>query len=190
MSSARWSPRKVAERATQGGVAQIAKARSVRGRTNPALKDLHVLVGAWDMALSNARFLSEPTATVHLPVLVKWTDGGDFLVIRQGSKASGAPHATWLIGRDDTGNEHVVLYCDDRHVSRVYRMRFKNGDWSIWRDAPGFHQRFTGKLSKDGNTITATWEMSSDDGTTWEHDFDLTYRRVRRRLSKSKRTSR
>jgi CBS domain-containing protein len=32
-------------------------------------------------------------------------------------------------------------------------------------------------LSEDGNTISGAWEKS-DDGSTWEHDFDLTYTRV------------
>jgi hypothetical protein len=38
-------------------------------------------------------------------------------------------------------------------------------------------QRFTGMVSEDGSTITGTWELSPD-GSTWEHDFDLTYTRT------------
>jgi hypothetical protein len=40
-----------------------------------------------------------------------------------------------------------------------------------------FWQRFTGELSPDGSTITGRWETSQD-GSTWEHDFDLIYRKV------------
>lgn len=52
------------------------------------------------------------------------------------------------------------------------------GVWKLWRDAPGFYQRFTGNFSTDGQTITARWENSSD-GKNWEHDFDLVYTKVK-----------
>jgi hypothetical protein len=40
-----------------------------------------------------------------------------------------------------------------------------------------FRQRFTGTFSQDENTISGAWDKRLD-GTGWEHDFDLTYRRV------------
>lgn len=40
-----------------------------------------------------------------------------------------------------------------------------------------FSQRFTGTFSDDGRTIQGRWETCHD-GSTWEHDFDLVYRRV------------
>lgn len=49
--------------------------------------------------------------------------------------------------------------------------------WRLWRAAPGFHQRFTGRLSEDGQTIRGRWEMS-EDGREWRTDFDLTYTRT------------
>jgi hypothetical protein len=36
------------------------------------------------------------------------------------------------------------------------------------------HQRFTGTLSADGDTVDGRWEMSKD-GVTWNLDFELTY---------------
>jgi hypothetical protein len=61
-------------------------------------------------------------------------------------------------------------------------MTFRDGVWTLLRDAPdftplNFWQRFTGELSADGGTIRGRWETSQD-GSTWEHDFDLTYRKV------------
>ena len=71
-----------------------------------------------------------------------------------------------------------MLYFDSRGISRVYQMSLsEDGIWKMWREAPGFFQRFTGKISKDGNTITARWERSNS-GVFWEHDFDLTYTRL------------
>jgi hypothetical protein len=144
---------------------------------NPALKNLETLVGVWDMEIANARFLPNPTDTVRGQVSFEWIEDGDFLVMRQGQRAGGSPYAAWLFARDESADEYVALYCDDRRVSRMYRMRFTGGDWQLWREAAGFCQRFKGTVSKDGNTITASWEMSRDEGKTWEHDFDLRYRR-------------
>jgi hypothetical protein len=67
-------------------------------------------------------------------------------------------------------------------VARVYEMSFDNGVWRLWRTSADFtpldfSQRFTGTFSKDASTITGRWEISHD-GTSWEHDFDLTYTKV------------
>jgi saccharopine dehydrogenase (NAD+, L-lysine-forming) len=64
----------------------------------------------------------------------------------------------------------------------VPAMTFRDGVWTLSRDSPDFspldfRQRFTGELSADGRTISGRWETSKD-GSTWEHDFDLTYRKL------------
>ena len=56
-------------------------------------------------------------------------------------------------------------------------MSVRDGVWTIWRDAPGFNQRYIGKIMDGGNTIAGQWEIS-EDGKSWEVDFDLTYRKV------------
>jgi hypothetical protein len=71
----------------------------------------------------------------------------------------------------------AVLYYDSRSVSRIYEMSFSGSVWKIWRQAPGFWQRYEGKVSNDGKTITAHWEKSSD-GTRWEHDFGVMYTKL------------
>jgi hypothetical protein len=38
-------------------------------------------------------------------------------------------------------------------------------------------QRFAAEFSPDGGTISGRWETSRN-GSSWEHDFDLTYRKV------------
>ncbi len=57
-------------------------------------------------------------------------------------------------------------------------MSFSDGMWKMWRNAPGFSQRYESAVSQDGKTITARWEKSSD-GSTWEHDFDVKYTKIR-----------
>lgn len=144
---------------------------------NPALKDLEVLVGDWNMELSNASFLPSPSDTVMGHVSIEWVEDGAFLVMYMGDRSLGTADASWLIGRDESMPNYLVLYYDARRVSRVYEMSFSDGTWKMWRNSPDFSQRFEGKFSDDGNTITARWEKSSN-GSTWEHDFDVTYTKL------------
>jgi hypothetical protein len=145
---------------------------------NPSLKRLEILVGDWDMELSNASFLPSPSDTVKGHVSFEWLEDGAFLMMYMGNKPMGTPDAMWLISRDESTSSYTVLYYDTRKVSRVYEMSMSDGTWKIWRNSPDFSQRFDGKFSDDGDIITAHWEKSSD-GSTWEHDFDVTYTKVR-----------
>jgi hypothetical protein len=143
--------------------------------TNPALASLQVLVGAWDMELSETSFLPDPDATVHGSVTFEWIQQGAALVMRMGDAAT--PAATWIIGRDESERDYHVLYADDRGVSRVYRMSFSDGTWRMWRDTPEFSQRFDAEVSAGQAEISGSWQKSVDAGTTWEHDFTVRYRR-------------
>ena len=149
----------------------------MHSQSNPALTPLEVLSGNWEMELSNASFLPDPSDTVRGPVLIEWVQDGAFLAMRMGDKPPGPPQALWLISRDDSTPNYTVLYYDARSVSRVYEMSFSEWVWKMWREAPGFWQRYESTVSKDGKTITAHWEKSSD-GFRWEHDFDVTYTKL------------
>jgi hypothetical protein len=83
---------------------------------------------------------------------------------------------TAILGLDDTTGECAMLYSDARGVFRIYRMNMTDATWTVWRAAPEFHQRFIGTLDDDGSTIRGQWE-SSPDGSAWEPDFDMVYRR-------------
>ena len=144
---------------------------------NPALQALAFLAGEWEMELSNAPFLPSPSDTIKGRVAFAWVQDGAFLVMRMGDKPPSPPTASWLIGRDEATPNYIVLYYDARSVSRIYAMSFSDRVWKMWREAPGFSQRYEGTVSTDGMTITAHWEKSSD-GVTWEHDFDVTYTKV------------
>ncbi len=144
---------------------------------NPALVELEFLSGEWDMELSNAPFLSSRNDTAHGRVIFVWVEDGAFLVMRQGAQSGTPPSARWAIGRDESSPYFKVLYCDNRGVSRIYEMSLAEGIWRLWRDDPGFSQRFEGRVSPNRKTIVAHWEKSFD-GESWEHDFDVTYRRL------------
>jgi hypothetical protein len=147
-------------------------------KPNPALKDLDVLIGKWEMELSNAAFLPDLATKIKGPVSFEWLEDKAFLIMRMGGEPSGSPSAIWLIHRDESSSDYKVFYYDDRKVSRIYEMSFSGKSWELWRQSPDFSQRFEGKISEDGNTISATWDKSND-GLKWEHDFDITYTRMK-----------
>lgn len=145
---------------------------------NPALADLSVLVGDWDMELWGASFLPTPESRVRGGhVRFEWIENGALLAMRQQSEADGPPAACWVFGRDESSADYSVFYSDSRGVSRIYSMSFSAGEWKLWRDNSEFAQRFTATLGADGRALTGRWEKSSNDGE-WEHDFYVDYIRA------------
>ena len=145
-----------------------AQADAQIAQSPPLFKDLGLLVGQWDVELI---FPSDPPGRVQEQAVFDWLEGGAFMIEHWGD-------STWIIGPDEGTDTYSILYHDGRGVSRVYQMSLNDGVWKMCRNAPGFSQRFEGTFSDDNSIITARWETSSD-GLTWEHDFDLTYTKVR-----------
>jgi hypothetical protein len=141
------------------------------------LEPLTPLVGEWRLL---AAFGDEPPADVGARVTFEWLPGGRFLGQRWEVPIPEAPDGIAIIGPDPRREgSYLQHYFDSRGVARVYRMSLEGGVWKLWRDEPDlspldFSQRFTGTFSNDGQTIAGAWEICHD-GTTWEHDFDLTY---------------
>ena len=137
---------------------------------NPALKELEALVGEWEVEVPQ---FPGPRGRA----IFEWLEGGAYLRFRADAPDP-APSATLIISRDESSETYTLLHYDSRGVSRVSQMSFGGGVWRMWREAPGFWQRFSGTLSDDGASIRAAWEKSAD-GSVWEHDFDLIYTRVK-----------
>lgn len=149
----------------------------------PALRPLELLVGAWSMHPSVD---GQPTGLGR--TTFAWSAEGAFLVQHADSEPSEIEiPAEWLanspfpsvaiIGADEDTGEFSMLYGDARSVYRVYRMTLTDDTWTVWREASGFHQRYAGRISGDGSSITGGWE-SSQDGSSWTPDFALDYRKV------------
>ena len=136
---------------------------------NPALKELEALVGEWEVEVPQ---FPGPRGRA----IFEWLEGGAYLRLRADAPDP-APSATLIISRDESSETYTLLHYDSRGVSRVYQMSFGEGVWKMWREAPGFWQRFSGTLSDDDSSIRGAWEKSPD-GSNWEHDFDLIYRKV------------
>jgi hypothetical protein len=110
--------------------------------------------------------------------------GGRHILIGHADTESADFPSTTITGLDDSSRQFTQLYADGRGVFRVYQMRFQDGVWEVWRDAPDFFQRFNGIVSEDGNTISAYWDFGSCPGTvpTW---YPPTNRAGRGRLKKT-----
>lgn len=132
------------------------------------MRAFEVLVGEW--AVEVPQFPGQ-----HGRATFAWIEEGAFLRLRSEAPEP-APDATWIIGSDDSADSCTALYHDSRGVARVYRMSLDAGVWRIWRDAPGFCQRYVGTLRAEGE-IRGAWEKSAD-GSVWEKDFDMFYTRV------------
>ena len=146
-------------------------------KSNLALDQLAPLLGEWNMEITSVSSFKDPSAVVRGHSSFTWLESGAFLIQRSEIPNSDFPTSTSVMGPDDEAGTYRMLYYDSCGVSRIYRMTFSGGIWTLWRDFPGFSQRFHGTFSEDGRTITAYWEKSTD-STNWEHDFDLAYTRV------------
>jgi hypothetical protein len=107
----------------------------------------------------------------------EWLDGEQFVVWRSHYDHPKIPDAITVVGVTD--GELSMHYFDSRGVYRVYAASLDQQTWRYWRDAsaPDFSQRFTGTFSADGNTITGRGQLCRD-GSTWEDDLVLDYRRI------------
>ena len=146
---------------------------------SPEMAPLEPLVGEWSV---EALFPGAPPSDLRGRTVFEWMTGGRFLVERSEVPIDEAPDGLCVIGLDGNGPGYLQHYFDSRGVARVYRMGFGDGVWTLSRSTADFSpldfsQRFTGTVSDDGNTINARWETSHDH-STWEHDFELVYRRI------------
>ena len=142
------------------------------------LEQLSPFIGEWDLVVS----LPSPDEVTARATL-EWTLDGRFLLQRTEISIPEAPNTLSIIGPDPRGDAYAQHYFDTRGVVRVYAMTFEDGVWTLRRESPdfsdlSFHQRYEGTFSEDGNTIDGHWDISHDEGATWERDFDLVYRRV------------
>ena len=134
-------------------------------------------MGEWNVEITSMSFHADKTAVARGRTTFEWIENGAFLIQRSEVPNSDFPRSTSVIGPDDTVETYCMLYFDSRGVSRIYQMSLSGNDWRLWRDFPGFSQRFIATFSDDRNMITARWEKSSD-GSNWELDFEETYIRV------------
>ncbi|MEO3927885.1 hypothetical protein ABGB07_29040 [Micromonosporaceae bacterium B7E4] len=144
---------------------------------NTEMAKLDGLVGEWTTTLSDAWFLEPPGSTVPGTGTIQWL-GESLLVVRLQFGVDRHAHSelSLVLGRSDPNDRFVALYQDDRGVCRRYAMTFDGGRWTMVREDPDMHQRFTAEIEQD--RILGRWEASEDAGRTWRKDYDLTFVRA------------
>ncbi len=156
--------------------------------SDPAFKPLNRLVGTWT---TEATHPAVPGVVVHGTAIVEWLEGEQFLIHRARTDHPDFPDAVSIIGfteRDRVDNVPSINpasadkpslrmhYFDSRGVFRVYEVSIDDESWRLWRDAPGFSQRFNGRVADRGDTIVGCWQLRRDE-LHWDDDLDITYRR-------------
>jgi hypothetical protein len=143
-----------------------------------SLDRLDTLIGQWEVeATFEAGRLgpgTPPMTARGALTTFEWLEGRFFLTQRFITEHPAAPSGIAIIGACTGQDAFTQHYFDSRGVTRIYQMTLHGKVWKLWREAPGFCQRYTGLISDDGNTITGAWEASAD-GQEWKHDFGLTY---------------
>lgn len=140
------------------------------------LQDLEVLIGNWDWTMSNAWFLDSLETTVVGTASFEWVEHG-FILWRFKLGTNDVPEAVSILGYSSAADRFEAFYYDNRGVSRIFDMSFDGKHWSLLREDSDFYQRFSAQV--DGDTITARWEASEDQGKTWRKDYDLLFTKAK-----------
>jgi hypothetical protein len=154
----------------------------------PPLEQLSRLVGTWT---TEATHPALPGVVVHGTAVIELLEGEQFLIHRARTDHPDFPDSISIVGfteRDRVDEQPEddpeiaaespmsMYYFDSRGVFRVYSARIDDETWRLWRDAPGFSQRFIGAFADTGDTIAGHWQLSRDD-VHWDDDLQITYRR-------------
>jgi hypothetical protein len=147
-----------------------------------SLGRLDALTGQWEMEATFEAGYFGPGSPAFTgrggQATFEWLEGRFFLTQRFITEHPAAPSGIAIIGAGAKPETFTQHYYDSRGVARIYQMTLDGGTWRLWREAPGFWQRYAGQFSGDGTKITGAWE-GSPDGQTWKHDFSLTYIKLR-----------
>jgi hypothetical protein len=137
---------------------------------DPQLEPFDALVGTWATEATHPLF----DGVVPGSITFEWLEGGHFLVQRSRNDHELFPDSVCVIGAPETGDGLVMEYFDSRGVRRTYGISLDGGELRIWRDQPGFDQRFSATLGSDA--FEGLWQLAETPGE-WRDDLNMSYRR-------------
>lgn len=138
---------------------------------DPRLEPFNALVGTWEIEATHPLL---PSTIARGTADFEWLEGERFFLQRSRTDHPEFPDSLIVFGADSEGLS--MNYFDSRGVHRIYQSSLGDGVWRMWRHAPGFSQKFNGRISADGNTVEGLWKLSRDD-STWDDDLAITFRR-------------
>src|SRR3954447_10112064 len=112
---------------------------------DPALEPFDALIGTWATEAKHRLFDDVATGSNTF----EWLEGGQFVVQRSHSDHELFPDGISIIGAPESGDGLVMEYFDSRGVRRTYGVSLEDGVLRIWRDQPGFEQRYAATLGPD-----------------------------------------
>jgi hypothetical protein len=133
------------------------------------LERFGVLVGTWATEATHPLV----DGVVQGSVTFEWLEGGRFLIQRSHNDHELFPDALCVIGRPEAGDGLVMEHFDSRGVRRTYGVSLTDGVLRIWRDHPGFDQRFSATLGPDA--FEGQWQLAETPGH-WRDDLKMTFR--------------
>ena len=134
------------------------------------LEPFDALIGTWATEATHPKF----DGVVPGRVTFEWLEGGRFLIQRSRNAHELFPDSISIIGAPEAGEGLVMEYFDSRGVRRSYGVSLDGGVLRVWRDHPGFDQRFSATLSRD--EFEGQWQLAETPGE-WKDDLKVTYRR-------------
>ncbi|MEH0108490.1 hypothetical protein V6N00_02010 [Tersicoccus sp. MR15.9] len=144
---------------------------------NPALAPLAFLVGEWRTTGTHPALAGR---TVDGRASFTWHEGGAFLLVRTHVDEPGFPDGLALIGSDNgRTTDHprlVMVYVDEREVSRIYDVSVGEAAVTWSRDDPTIAQSVTVRAEPDG-TLVSTGRIS-EHGGPWGDDLSQVFHRL------------
>jgi len=145
---------------------------------NEALARLEDLIGDWTLTMTGSWFLQSLETEILGSARFEWIGSDRDAFIAMTSELNGEPAWDFVIGRSDANERYICLGHDERGVSRVFDMTFGDGEWTLIREDPDFHQRIVGTVEPD--RIVWRADASDDHGKTWRTDLVLIFDRQER----------
>jgi len=124
--------------------------------------------------LRHARGRTIAKRGTHRPARGHHAKGGRFIIQRSHNEHELFPVAISVLGAPRPATGWSLEYFDSRGVRRTYGVSLNDGVLRIWRDHPGFDQRFTATLGPDA--FEGQWQLAQTPGQ-WQDDLKVIYRR-------------
>src|SRR4051794_9014963 len=137
---------------------------------DPALAPFEALIGTWTTEATHPMV----DVVVRGTALFEWGPGRRYVVLRAETDHELFPDDLNVIGAPESGDGLVKEYFDSRGVRRTYGISLEAGVLRMWRDHPGFEQRFEATLTPD--TFEGVWQLAEAPGE-WRDDLAIRYRR-------------
>ena len=135
-----------------------------------ALEPFEALIGTWVTEATHPMF----DGVVSGWTTFEWLEGGHFIVGRSHNDHEAFPDSIAVLGAPETGKGLLMESFDSRGVRRTYGVSLEDGVLRIWRDHPGFDQRFSARPEPD--SFEGLWELARTPGV-WQEDLKVIYRR-------------